>query len=68
MVELPFNQEIVMTKPTKDPREQQQREAQHTQEEIARNQQRAEQEEVAGRHKNDGQKDHKGADKGPRGQ
>jgi len=57
-----------MTKPTKDPREQQQREAQHSQEEAARNQQRSEAEEVAGRHKNDGQKGHKGADKGPRGQ
>ncbi len=57
-----------MTKPTNDPREQQQREAQQAQEEAARNQQRAEQQEVAGRHKNDGQKDHKGADKGPRGQ
>ena len=57
-----------MTKPTKDPREQQQRAAQHAQEEAARNQQRAEQHEVEGRHKNDGQKDHKGADKGPRGQ
>lgn len=58
-----------MTKHTPDARElQQQKEAQRAQEEIGRNQQNAEQEEVAGRHKNDGQKDHKGADKGPRGQ
>ncbi|CAN5471154.1 hypothetical protein BH11PSE11_BH11PSE11_04810 [soil metagenome] len=57
-----------MTKHTNDPREAQQREAQQEQENIARNQQRAEQNEVAGRHKNDGAKDHKGADKGPRGQ
>lgn len=58
-----------MTKHIPDARElQQQREAQQAQEEINRNQQKAEQDEVAGRHKNDGQKDHKGADKGPRGQ
>jgi hypothetical protein len=57
-----------MTKPTNDPREQQQREAEQAQQEANRNQQRAEEAEVAGRHKQDGQKDHKGADKGPRGQ
>jgi hypothetical protein len=57
-----------MTKHTRDLREQAQREAQQAQQEAAANQQRAEQEEVAGRHKHDGQKDHKGADKGPRGQ
>jgi hypothetical protein len=58
-----------MTKHTPDARElQQQKEAQQAQEEIGRNQQKAEQDEVARRHKNDGQKDHKGADKGPRGQ
>jgi hypothetical protein len=63
-----INQEIAMTKPTNDPREQQLREAQQAQQEIHKNQQRAAETEVAGRHKNDGQKDHKGADKGPRGQ
>lgn len=57
-----------MTKPTNDPREQMQRENQQAQEEANMNRQRAEESEVAGRHKNDGQKDHKGADKGPRGQ
>jgi len=57
-----------MTKPTNDPREQLQRENQQAQEEANMNRQRAEDAEVAGRHKNDGQKDHKGADKGPRGQ
>jgi hypothetical protein len=58
-----------MTKHTPDAREQQQlREAQQAQEEVGRSQQKAEQDEVAGRHKNDGAKDHKGADKGPRGQ
>ncbi len=57
-----------MSKTSTDPREQQQREAQQAQEEASRNKQKAEQAEVAGRHKNDGQKDHKGADKGPRGQ
>jgi hypothetical protein len=48
--------------------QQQQKQAQQAQEEIARNQQKAEQDEVAGRHQNDGRKDHQGADKGPRGQ
>lgn len=57
-----------MTKHTSTPREQQQRDEQHIQQENQKNRQQAEQEEVAGRHKNDGQKDHKGADKGPRGQ
>lgn len=57
-----------MSKHSSDPREQQQREAQQKQQEVAKNQQKAEQDEIAGRHKNDGQKDHKGADKGPRGQ
>jgi hypothetical protein len=57
-----------MTKTSTDPREQQQQDAQKAQEEASRNQQKAEQAEVAGRHKNDGAKDHKGADKGPRGQ
>lgn len=57
-----------MNKPTNDAREQQQRVAEHAQQEAEKNQQRAEQHEVEGRHKNDGAKDHKGADKGPRGQ
>jgi len=58
-----------MAKHTPDAREQQQhREARKAQEEVVRNQQNARQDEVAGRHKNDGVKDHEGADKGPRGQ
>lgn len=67
---LAFNitEELAMTKHTNDPREQQQRDAEHAQQDATKNQQRAEESEVAGRHKNDGQKDHKGADKGPRGQ
>ncbi|MBZ2206928.1 hypothetical protein [Massilia soli] len=51
-----------------DKTEQLQREKQQVQQEANENRQAAETEEVAGRHKNDGQKDHKGADKGPRGQ
>lgn len=57
-----------MTKPTNDPKEQQQREEQQIQQDANNNSQRAHAEEVAGRHKNDGQKSHEGADKGPRGQ
>ncbi|MBC7455356.1 MAG: hypothetical protein H7335_17010 [Massilia sp.] len=57
-----------MTKTSTDPREQQRQAAEKAQQEASRNQQKAHQEEVAGRHKNDGQKDHEGADKGPRGQ
>ncbi|WP_426193518.1 hypothetical protein [Massilia sp. DWR3-1-1] len=57
-----------MSKTTTDAREKMQREAQQAQQEAAMNQQKAEAEEVAGRHIQDGQKDHKGADKGPRGQ
>lgn len=57
-----------MTKPTQDPREQQQRDNQQAQQEANNNRQRAEEQEVEGRHKNDGLKDHQGADKGPRGQ
>jgi hypothetical protein len=58
-----------MTKHTPDAREQQQhREAEKSLEEVGRNRQNAEQDEVAGRHNNDGLKDHQGADKGPRGQ
>ena len=57
-----------MSTKNSDPREKQQRENEQVQQEANQNRQRAEDEEVAGRHKNDGQKDHKGADKGPRGQ
>ena len=57
-----------MSQPTNDPRQQQQRENQQAQDSANKNQQKAEQHEVDGRHKQDGQKDHKGADKGPRGQ
>lgn len=57
-----------MTKPIDDTREQQQRQAQQAQQDANNNRQRAEEQEVAGRHKNDGVKDHQGADKGPRGQ
>ncbi len=57
-----------MTKHNTDPREQQQNEDQQAQQEANKSQQRAEEAEVAGRHRQDGQKDHKGADKGPRGQ
>ena len=57
-----------MSKHSSDPREQKQYEDQQAQQEVNKNQQRAEEAEVAGRHKNDGPKDHKGADKGPRGQ
>ena len=58
-----------MSKHIPDARElQQQREAQQALEEAGRSRQSAEEDEVAGRHKNDGAKDHKGADKGPRGQ
>lgn len=56
-----------MTKPTNDPREQQQREEQQRQQDAENLSQRAHSEEVAGRHQNDGQKSHEGADKGPRG-
>jgi hypothetical protein len=68
MVGLPLTEESVMSKHSSDPREQQQREAEQAQQEATRSKQEAEAKEVAGRHKNDGQKDHKGADKGPRGQ
>ena len=57
-----------MTKHNSDPREQQKQEDQQAQQEANKSQQRAEEAEVAGRHRQDGQKDHKGADKGPRGQ
>ena len=57
-----------MTKPTSDPREQQQRDNQQAQQQADDNRHRAEEAEVAGRHQQDGQKSHEGADKGPRGQ
>ena len=57
-----------MTKPTDDLREQQQREAQQVLQEADNNRHRAQEHEVDGRHKNDGVKNHQGADKGPRGQ
>ena len=57
-----------MTKHNQDNSEQLQREKQQAQQEANENRQAAETEEVAGRHKNDGQKSHEGADKGPRGQ
>ncbi|WP_426111206.1 hypothetical protein [Massilia sp. PWRC2] len=57
-----------MSKSTADAREKLQREAQHDQQEADRAQQNAKTEQVAGRHAQDGAKDHKGADKGPRGQ
>lgn len=58
-----------MSKPISDDmREQQQRENQQAQQEANNNRQSAKEHEVDGRHKQDGQKDHKGADKGPRGQ
>ena len=57
-----------MTKHNQDNSEQLQREKQQVQQEATENRQAAETEEVAGRHKNDGQKSHEGADKGPRGQ
>ncbi len=56
-----------MTKPIEETREQQ-REAQQAQQEADNNRQSAKEHEVEGRHKNDGVKDHQGADKGPRGQ
>jgi len=57
-----------MTKHKQDNSEQLQREKRQQQQEATENRQAAETEEVAGRHKNDGQKPHEGADKGPRGQ
>ena len=57
-----------MTKPTNDPREQQQRENQQAQQEADNIRQSAKEHEVDGRHQQDGQKNHQGADKGPRGQ
>ena len=57
-----------MTKSTADAREKLQKDAQHAQQEAALNRQKAEANEVAGRHNQDGMKDHQGKDKGPRGQ
>lgn len=60
-----------MSKHTNDPRELQQKDTQQAQQQATENRQRAEQEEVAGHHKNDGITDRnqrQGSDKGPRGQ
>ena len=57
-----------MSKHHKEPDQQRQQDNQQAREQAEQNRQRAEENEVAGRHKSDGQKDHKGADKGPRGQ
>lgn len=57
-----------MTQHSNDPRDQQQRQNEQAQQDALKNQQKAERNEVAGNHRNDGAKDHKGADKGPRGQ
>jgi len=68
---LSFHQlrESTMNSNGKDIRDQQQqRDDQQAQQEATKNQQQAKEREVEGRHKQDGQKDHKGADKGPRGQ
>lgn len=57
-----------MTKHTDEHSRHQKHETQQAQQNANEQQHRAETKEVKGRHKNDGQKDHKGADKGPRGQ
>lgn len=57
-----------MTKPIDERSKNQQHENQQAQQKAIEQQHRAEANEVVGRHKNDGQKDHKGVDKGPRGQ
>ncbi len=57
-----------MSKHNTDPRLTTQRESEKTQQEATKQRQAAEAKEVVGLHKQDGQKDHKGADKGPRGQ
>ena len=57
-----------MSKHHKEPDQQRQQDNQQARQQAEQNRQRAEENEVAGRHKSDGQKDHKGADKGPRGQ
>lgn len=57
-----------MSKPATKDSEQQQRDNQQAQQEADNNRQSAKEHEVEGRHKQDGAKDHKGADKGPRGQ
>lgn len=49
-----------MTKPTKDSHPQQQPSKSLRVDEIAKQKQKAEEQEVAGRHKNDGQNDHQG--------
>ena len=57
-----------MTQHSTDPRDQQQRQNEKVQQDALKNKQEAESNEVAGNHRNDGIKDHQGADKGPRGQ
>jgi hypothetical protein len=49
-----------MTKPSTDPREQQQRDAEQAQQDVNKNQQKAEEQEVVGRQQNDGLRDHQG--------
>ena len=56
-----------MTQPTND-KQQQERDNQQAQLEVENNRQSNKEHEVEGRHKQDGQKNHQGADKGPRGQ
>lgn len=57
-----------MSKHSTDPRLTTERDTEQARQEAEKQRQAAEAKEVAGLHKQDGQKDHKGADKGPRGQ
>ena len=57
-----------MTKQTGDISEQKKDELKQQQQDVSQSQQRAEEAEVAGRHRQDGMLDHQGKDKGPRGQ
>ena len=61
-------QEMTMTKQTGDISEQKKDELKQQQQDVSQSQQRAEEAEVAGRHRQDGMLDHQGKDKGPRGQ
>jgi hypothetical protein len=56
-----FPLEIIMTQPNKDQTPAKKNVAPPSHESAKKNQQKAEQSEVAGRHKNEGQKGHKGA-------
>ncbi len=56
-----------MTKPSTDPREQQQRDAEQAQLDANTSKQKAEQNELTGRQQNDGLRDHQGTG-APRGQ